>query len=107
MKVDATKAEVLQAISEQLDRMQDFGQLQVSVKKHRGNYSSLDIMHVTSQKFSDNEPNVTAAEQMMTLFRGATLSAKQMGKKTSLGFSMTIDELGHADVMQVSDFKKL
>lgn len=101
------KAEILKQISDQLDRMQDYGHLQVSVKKHRGEFSNLDLVHVTSQKFTDNDPNVTAYAQMGTLFKAATISSAQLGKKTTLGFSVSIDETGHAQIMQVQDYKKL
>jgi hypothetical protein len=100
------KQDILNIISAQLDTMSDFSQLQIFVKKHLGQYSNVDVMNNTTQKFTDNEPNVTAATQIYKMIKLASLSAQQTSRPTSLGFNLSIDKNGNANQMQVQDFKK-
>ena len=94
-------------VAAQLDGLSDFGQLQLHIKKHVGAYSNTDVVKVQSIKYSDIEPNVSAASDILKLFKGTCEVARQTNRPTSLGFTITIDKNGNAEQMQVQDFKKL
>lgn len=102
-----TRQETIQLISEQMDRMEDYGQLQIFVKKHKGAFMNIDVNYTSTKRFTDTDPNVTAAGDILTLLKAATASSASIGKKTTLGFNVIIDERGQANIMQVQDFKKL
>lgn len=101
------KSKILEMVASQLDGLSDFGQLQLHIKKHVGAFSNTDVVKVQSIKYSNLEPNVTAAGDMLKLFKGTCAVAQQTGRPTSLGFTITIDKDGNAEQMLVQDFKKL
>lgn len=94
--------ELMKQIEAQLATVPDFGQLQIHIKKHVGNFSNTDYVKMTSYKYSDNDPNVTCTSDIFKLIKGIA----DAGVTGSLGFSITFKK-GNADLMQVSDFKKL
>ncbi len=96
------KAEILQMISAELDNLDDFGQLQMHLKKHTGYYSNADIVKMTSVKFTDNEPNVTAGARIIRLIKGIN----DTNLTGSLSFTLKFDK-GQAEQMLVQDFKKI
>jgi|FreactcultureFD7_1027221.scaffolds.fasta_scaffold00292_27 hypothetical protein len=102
-----TKQEALNLISVQMERMEDYGQLQVFIKRHGGQITSIDTNYTSTMKFTEKDPNVVAVSNILTLFKAATASSESIGRKTTLGFNVIIDEHGRANIMQVQDFKKL
>lgn len=101
------KSKILEMVAVQLDNVSDYGQLQFHIKKHAGAFSNTDVVKVQSIKYSNIEPNVTAAGDMLKLFKGTCAAAKQIGRPTSLNFTLAIDKNGNAEQMLVQDFKKL
>lgn len=99
--------EVVAAFKAHLEGMADFEQAQFHVKKHSGTFGHMDVVKITPFLFSDNEPNVTASNNILQLFKYGTLQAQATNRDTSISFSVTIDKNGRAKSMNVQDFKKL
>jgi len=96
------KASLLQQISDQLDGLEDFQQLQIHIKRHAGKFSNTDYLKIAPLRYTTNEPNVTCTSDILRLIRGVT-DAELTGNLT---FSVTFKH-GKADMMTVQDFKKL
>lgn len=94
--------DILELIALQLNQMPDYGQLQIHLKRHAGKYSNTDLVKMTPHRYTDNEPNVTCTTDILGLIK----QIADAGVDGSLGFSITFKK-GRADLMQVSDFKKL
>jgi len=93
---------ILQDIGRQLDSMPQFGQLQVFVKSHVGMLGKVDMVKMTTTKYTDNDPNVSAAADIYRMIKVMS-DARVNG---SLGFSVTFKH-GLAETMQVQDFRKI
>lgn len=101
------RQQVLQIIGKQLDRIGQFGQLQITVKNHLGELSNIDFVHLTSERIRTPEPNVTAATKVYEMLKGASISAAQMRKPTTITFSIDLNRDGEADRISVQDFQKV
>ena len=93
---------LLLTIRQQLETLPDFGQLQFHLKKHLGNFSNTDLVKVTSIKFTDNDPNVTATTAIFQMIK-AIQDSEETG---TLTFSLNFKH-GKAEQMQVQDFRKI
>lgn len=99
------KSDLLKQIDQQLDGVQDFGQIQIYVKKHSGAYSNVDVVKMSNYRYTAQEKEIAngdCAADIYSLMKGLQ-EAEATG---TLGFSIQLKK-GKADLMQVQDFKKL
>ena len=85
-----TKQEALNLISVQMERMEDYGQLQVFIKRHGGQITSIDTNYTSTMKFTEKDPNVVAVSNILTLFKAATASSESIGRKTTHAGQTTV-----------------
>lgn len=94
--------EILQQIQVQLTTLSDYGQLQIHVKKHGGEYSNTDYVKMTTVRYTDDDPNVTCTSDVFKLIKNIANTALT----GTLSFTIQFKK-GRADIMQVQDFRKL
>lgn len=111
--------DIIKMIEAQLNALPDFGQLQLSLKKHVGTWSNADMVKVTNVKYKDavTDPaspaydpeyrNINATTDIVKLFKGSCEYARQLKSPITLSFNLVIDKNGKAELLQVQDFKKL
>lgn len=92
---------LMQSIRKQLEDLPDFGQLQIHVKRHLGEFGNTDLVKVTSIKFGD-DPNVNATTAIFQMIKAIA----DAGETGTLSFSINFKH-GEAELMQVQDFSKL
>lgn len=99
------RTELLKQIEEQLTQLPDFGQLQIHIKRHLGNFSNTDMVKMTSHRYAatDKESaNTDCAADIFSLMK----NIQNADLDGSLSFSITFKK-GKAETMGVQDFKKL
>lgn len=92
---------LMQSIRKQLEELPDFGQLQVHIKRHLGEFGNTDLVKVTSIKFND-DPNVAATTAIFQMVKAIA----DAGETGTLTFSVNFKK-GEAEKMSIQDFKKL
>lgn len=98
-------SDLLAQIDQQLTALPDYAQLQIHVKKHADfgkQFSNADVVKITQHKYTQHEPNVHCAQDVMSLMKQLT-EARLTGAIT---FSITFKK-GNAELMQVQDFRKM
>jgi hypothetical protein len=94
--------DILDKISVMMADLDDYGSLNITLKKHLGDINNADVVKVTNYKFRDSEPNVSAATRVFQLMKGV----QDAGLNGVLSFSI-VYKRGQADQMSTQDFKKL
>ncbi|GAC1503206.1 MAG: hypothetical protein NVS1B10_08220 [Candidatus Saccharimonadales bacterium] len=94
--------DLLTKLTSMMDGVEDYGSLNITMKKHLGEFNHADVVKVTNHKFRDKEPNVSAATRVYQLMKGV----QDSGLNGVLSFSIVYKH-GEADQMSVQDFAKL
>lgn len=93
---------ILASLKQQLQALPDYGQLQVHLKRHRGEYHNTDVVKISSTRFTDPDANVAATTMIFQLIK-AIADARDTGNLT---FNITFKS-GQAEQMTVQDFRKI
>ncbi len=94
--------QIISSIRKQLEAVPDYGQIQLHLKRHRGEFHNTDVVKITSTKFDQHDPNVMATTMMFQLVK----SIADAAETGTLSFSLNFKN-GQAEQMTVQDFRKL